>query len=231
LEPRRAFLEFTPDEDASTVPMNAARLRILVADVAAMDARIRAVLHGDELAFARTAAEVETLLDASPFDLALVCRRFDDSKVFDLLRTIGEDRRLQGLPVVCLRPAPPLAGAPDGYAQTVYAMGAAALLDFHETGSSRLENDRIRRVIYHCIDRSTLMRKSNAYTRTLQYACDTLGGREQLAVQLGVPLQELGRWMAGAELPPFGVYSRALDIVAAGPFALPGKRDADAGAI
>ena len=65
------------------------------------------------------------------------------------------------------------------------------------------------------------MLKSNAYTRTLQFASDTVGGRDRLSGLLGVTPQQLGHWMAGAELPPFEIYSSALDIVAAGPFAEP----------
>jgi len=57
----------------------------------------------------------------------------------------------------------------------------------------------------------------NAYTRTLQLAAGTLRGPAALALRLGVPLEELKRWMAGGEFPPHEVFLQALDIVARGP--------------
>jgi len=58
----------------------------------------------------------------------------------------------------------------------------------------------------------------NSHTRTLRSAAQTLGSPEALATELGVTLDVLQAWMRGDSAPPFAVFSRALDIVARGPF-------------
>jgi hypothetical protein len=189
-------------------------LRVLVADVAAMDARIRAVLSGDELTFAHNLHEAQGLLERDAFDLAVVCERFD---AFEFLR-LAAARRAR-LPVVCIRVRDPLrpAAVLDRYGETVLSLGASAVADVRS--GSPVEQDRVRRIFYSCIDSQTRVLKSSAYTRTLQLAAATLGGRDELARFLGVPAGEVMRWLSGAELPPFTVYCSALDIVAAGPYA------------
>jgi hypothetical protein len=201
--------------------LNLPRLRILVADVAALDEAIRAILAGDELTFAHSAGDVESHLACASADLIVVCEKFE-TQGFDLLRVAAE--RKNGVPVACIRMAsalnaPPL---PDRYRDTVMKLGAKALADLR--ARSAVEYDRIRRIFYGCIDRSTRMLKSNAYTRLLRLALETVGGRERLADYLGVTSHELMKWLSGAELPPFTAYCGALDVVAAGPFAGPRAR-------
>jgi hypothetical protein len=65
---------------------------------------------------------------------------------------------------------------------------------------------------------------SNAPTRTLALAAKTVGGAQALATRLGVEQAALERWMAGEELPPYEVFLKALDIVAAGPRVDPAAR-------
>jgi hypothetical protein len=219
---RKAPLGCEPFKEKKAVQLNFSRLRILVADVASMDARIRAIFTGDDLSFVRTASEVEDALGETSFDLAVVCQRFDESKVLPLLQSIAQTRSSKDLPVACIRApgATRTSSSPDAFEQSVVGLGARAVVDLRSWPSrQRQEDDRVRRVFYGCIDRRTLMRESTAYTRTLQYASDTLGGREKLAGLLGASLHELGQWMSGAELPPVEAYARALDIVAAGPYA------------
>jgi hypothetical protein len=59
--------------------------------------------------------------------------------------------------------------------------------------------------------------KSTVYTRTLQLAAVTLGGRSALAGRLRVDEAALEPWISGAEFPPHEVFLAALDIVAGGP--------------
>ncbi|HZQ72076.1 MAG TPA: hypothetical protein VFB08_04105 [Burkholderiales bacterium] len=205
--------------------MNLPRLKILVADVAALDAAIRSILAGDELTFAHSRGDVENHLASASVDLIVVCEKFE-TQGFDLLRAAAE--RKPGAPVACIRMASALAAppAPDHYRNTVMTLGAKALADLR--AASAVEYDRIRRIFYGCIDRSTRMLKSSAYTRMLRLALETVGGREHLAAYLGVTSHELMKWLSGAELPPFTAYCGALDIVAAGPFAGPGAPAAQA---
>jgi hypothetical protein len=66
----------------------------------------------------------------------------------------------------------------------------------------------------------------SAPTRTLALAAKTLGGAPALAKRLDVEQAVLERWMAGEALPPYEVFVKALDIVAAGPRLNPAGRDA-----
>jgi hypothetical protein len=51
------------------------------------------------------------------------------------------------------------------------------------------------------------------YTRVLHRACQILGGVEQLAAQLRVPVVTLFRWLEGDGEPPTQVFLKAVDIV------------------
>ena len=68
----------------------------------------------------------------------------------------------------------------------------------------------------------------SAPARTLALAAKTLGGAPALAEHLNVEQAALERWMAGEELPPYEVFLKALDIVAAGPRLDPAARRASA---
>ncbi|HUQ73891.1 MAG TPA: hypothetical protein VM183_04125 [Burkholderiales bacterium] len=58
----------------------------------------------------------------------------------------------------------------------------------------------------------------NSVTRTLALALSTVGSLERLAHYLDVSQQQLEKWLEGCGTPPTGVYTRALDLVAGGPF-------------
>jgi hypothetical protein len=58
----------------------------------------------------------------------------------------------------------------------------------------------------------------NSVTRTLALALSSVGSLERLAHYLEVSEAELGKWMEGCGTPPTRVYTRALDLVAGGPF-------------
>jgi hypothetical protein len=51
------------------------------------------------------------------------------------------------------------------------------------------------------------------YARTLEKAAELCGGRKQLARQLRVPLADLERWLAGADLPPMSAFLKAIDLI------------------
>jgi len=206
------------------------RLRILVADIAAVDARLRTVLAGDALSFARTSGEAQRMLESAPFELAIVCLRFDESRMFDLLGYIRATPRLASLPVACVRGngVHASATAVERYRHSALAVGARALLDFETLPAGDAGNDSIRRQLYGCIDKGARMARSSNYTRTLQHASDTAGGHQALARALGVDPEELSRWIRGVDFPPFKVFLAALDIIANGPYGIapPGMRAA-----
>jgi len=71
---------------------------------------------------------------------------------------------------------------------------------------------------------------SDAPTRTLALAAQTLGGAQALAERLDVEHATLECWMAGEDVPPYDVFLKALDIVAAGPGMDPAPRASARGA-
>ena len=73
--------------------------RILVADTPEGDRRISAILDGHDLVFVRTLGEAQRMLQREPFGLILIGVHFDDSRMFDLLRSV----QASGRPVVCMR--------------------------------------------------------------------------------------------------------------------------------
>src|SRR5688572_9907068 len=83
-------------------PVAAPRLRILIADVAPEDARLRSILQGDDLAFVRTTRDMEEALKGPSFDLGVVSVQFDESRMFETLRYI-QDRDGRRLPMACIR--------------------------------------------------------------------------------------------------------------------------------
>ena len=58
--------------------------------------------------------------------------------------------------------------------------------------------------------------RATVYTRTLQRACEVLGGVEQLAAHLRVPASSLAHWIEGKEDPPLHVFLAAVDVVLLG---------------
>jgi DNA-binding transcriptional regulator YiaG len=58
----------------------------------------------------------------------------------------------------------------------------------------------------------------NSVTRTLALALSTIGGVAELAQYLGASQEEIEQWMEGRGRPSTGIYMKALDLVANGPF-------------
>ena len=58
----------------------------------------------------------------------------------------------------------------------------------------------------------------NSVTRTLALALSTNGSLAELAQHLGTSEEQLEQWLRGRGRPPTGIYMKALDLVASGPF-------------
>lgn len=54
---------------------------------------------------------------------------------------------------------------------------------------------------------------TSVYSRTLQKAAETAGGRKRLARLLRVPLAELEKWIADKDEPPMVIFLKAVDLV------------------
>jgi hypothetical protein len=55
--------------------------------------------------------------------------------------------------------------------------------------------------------------RATVYSRTLQRACEVMGGVRQLAEKLGVSAADLARWIDARGEPPLHVFLAAVDIV------------------
>jgi hypothetical protein len=55
--------------------------------------------------------------------------------------------------------------------------------------------------------------RMTVHTRVLHRACQKLGGIEQLAEALHVPVETLYRWLEGEDVPPSRIFLKAVDLV------------------
>ncbi|MGH8518064.1 MAG: hypothetical protein ACREUE_11450 [Panacagrimonas sp.] len=55
--------------------------------------------------------------------------------------------------------------------------------------------------------------RATVYSRTLQRACEVLGGVQPLAAHLRVPADDLARWIDAQGEPPLEVFLAAVDVV------------------
>jgi hypothetical protein len=55
--------------------------------------------------------------------------------------------------------------------------------------------------------------RATVYSRTLQRACEVLGGVHPLAAHLRVDSADLARWIDARGEPPLGVFLAAVDVV------------------
>jgi hypothetical protein len=54
---------------------------------------------------------------------------------------------------------------------------------------------------------------TKVYARTLQKAAELCGGQKKLARHLRVPLEDLEKWLAGADTPPMSAFLKAVDFI------------------
>lgn len=114
-----------------------------------MDARLATVLADCELEFVRTLAQATRALQEGEFGLLLIGVRFDDSRMFDLLRQVRSDERHRGLPVVCVR-EPGLgftAISTRTLEVTCRALDADTFVDLTRFGDDEARNAALRQAI------------------------------------------------------------------------------------
>ena len=76
-------------------------MKVLVADVA----RTATLFAVQETTLVHTLGEARAALRAHSFDLLVTGARFDDSRMFDLLREVRADARHKDLRIVCVIPS------------------------------------------------------------------------------------------------------------------------------
>ena len=126
------------------------KLRILVAANPEGHPRVAAILSGHELTFVETMDEAHSVLAARAFDLVLIGTRFDESRMFELVRYVKSVEKLAGTPVVCYRGI--LARHPketvvvEGLVLGCQALGAASFHDFIDYRDDAAGNKAIREI-------------------------------------------------------------------------------------
>ena len=123
--------------------------QVLAGVLSGTDARLRHVLEGHEVRFVRTMAEAIAGLEDRRPDFVIVGMRFDESRMFDLLRYVRSQARYRALPVVCLRVnANMLAGLTvAGVKLAARELGADLFLDFQAFPDDPAGNAAIRSAI------------------------------------------------------------------------------------
>jgi hypothetical protein len=108
--------------------------KVLVADVAEMDERIRECLPEHELTFVRTMVEAVRELRRDGYELVVIGLHFDESRMFELLSYVRSLPKYDQTSVLCvqgLEVALPEA-ARKNIDVAVKAMGGKAFLDLRE---------------------------------------------------------------------------------------------------
>jgi hypothetical protein len=108
-------------------------------------------LGGQDLSFADTLRDAHAALDAQRFDLILIGTRFDESRMFDLLRELPSAKNPSKTPIVCFRgmmsvPASDPAIV-EGLSLACGLLGARAFYDFARYPNDESGDAAIRRII------------------------------------------------------------------------------------
>lgn len=122
--------------------------RILVADVAAMDARYSAAFADWEVAFVRTMAEARQALARGDYDALAIGVYFDDSQAFDLVRALRTGERHATIPIVCVRGRPGFTAVTSRtLALTLKALGADEFIDLVDFSGDEAANAALRAAV------------------------------------------------------------------------------------
>ena len=114
--------------------------KILVADVPQMDARYTGALRGWEIEFARTLGAARQALGGARYDLVAIGVYFDDSQMFDLVRSLRAAERTAGLPILCVRGRPGFTAVSTGTLEAALrALGADRFIDLLESAGAEAD--------------------------------------------------------------------------------------------
>jgi len=124
---------------------------ILLADVKHNLERLTCILPDQDLHKATTVVGAQRLLKRLNFDLIVCGVRFDDCRMFDLLRAIRHDLSLSHIPFICwendqseLRNQ-----ACDSTAKAAKVLGASLYLEFMEV--SQMSDEELRQAFTGCL--------------------------------------------------------------------------------
>ncbi|MGQ0751775.1 MAG: hypothetical protein ACT4PS_14675 [Betaproteobacteria bacterium] len=126
--------------------------------------RFAKVFDNHYLSFADTLEEARAVLDSRNFDLILIGTRFDESRMFDLLRHLHAGGKSGNTSIVCFRgmmsvPASDLAIV-EGLSLACEVLGARAFYDFAIYPDDATGNAAIRRIITSHLPPAGLQRQT-----------------------------------------------------------------------
>ena len=123
-------------------------LRILLAVNPEGNRRLASIFAGHDVVFVRTMDEAQAMLHTRPFDLILIGSRFDESRMFELLRHAVENAA--DTPIVCFRGIlgrhPKETVVVEGLQLGCQALGAASFHDFVDYPDDPAGNRAIREI-------------------------------------------------------------------------------------
>jgi hypothetical protein len=141
-----------PSQPSPTQPPLRDR-EILLAVTEPVRERLGRVLEGHKLAFARDCSDVERRLGEREYAMMILGVRFDESRMFEVLRLVRIREPNRRTPVVCVLGE--RSGLSDvlveGLDHAVKAMLANAFLNFEHFPDDQRGNDRIRRIVDYLI--------------------------------------------------------------------------------
>jgi hypothetical protein len=128
-----------------------ARPRILIAGIEESNPRLSAIFGDCDVTFVDRMAEAEAAL-VEPYDVMLIAVRFDESRMFDLMRYLKANPALSRMPVICYRSsrrsliATPLGR--QGVELASRALGASDFLDLVTDRDAERANARFRDAVF-----------------------------------------------------------------------------------
>jgi len=131
--------------------------RILIAGIQESNKRLSRLFCDCDVRFVRTMDEAGTAL-LRPYDVVLIAIRFDESRMFELLRHIKSDGRLSKLPVICYRsasgPVTATALARQAIELATHGLGAT-FIDLVSDSDTERANARLRDTVFRAVEAST----------------------------------------------------------------------------
>lgn len=131
------------------------RPRILIAGIEETRQRLSDVFNDCDVTFAETMAEAQAAL-AQPYDMILIAVRFDESRMFDLLRYLKADGTLSRIPVICYRSAQRALQATDlgrqGVELASRTLGASDFIDLVTDPDLERGNQKLRDALFRAME-------------------------------------------------------------------------------
>ena len=133
------------------------KLRVLVAGIAETNDRIAQALSGCEVTFVDRLNEATVALSEN-YDILLIAVRFDESRMFDLLRYARDNGIMDRIPIICYRSRPgPVTGTALALQAVTLAcqlLGADAFFDLESYSDEEAGDQAIRRLVEQLVTAS-----------------------------------------------------------------------------